>query len=223
LKPSSGRLLFVFGELGAGPAGSETSNRPGRRGRVNGSGGPWASGRVALDRGAEVRPCGNGAGETPVGSPPTCARGPRSTGAAAGPRQHLPARPARRSGSPVGSLATGPVRGERREAVLAQRGEVDREIDAAEGPPAEVNTPVGHEPQGRRAAGRNICSARELAWDRLRAKDRELLIARGARSCGQRAPLRPARSLGPRSTRGRPRSRRQPACRSRAPQAARCA
>src|SRR5438093_2382356 len=42
-KPPSGRLLFVFGELGAGPAGSETSNRPGRRGRVNGSGGPWAS------------------------------------------------------------------------------------------------------------------------------------------------------------------------------------
>jgi hypothetical protein len=223
-----GKHLFPFRTEPLSPSapmvlGGQPPGRVGRRrlfsrsrppGRLRVSRGQ--SGRVALDRGAEVRPRVHGTGEAPVDSPPSCALGSRPTGAAAGPRQRLPARPARRSGSPVDSLATGPVRGVRRKAILAQRGEVDREIDAAEGPPAEVKTPVGHESQGRRGGGRNIRSAWELA---------RTLTGRAARSCERQAPPPPARSPDPRSThrRVRPPRRRQPASPSRAPRAARCA
>ena len=171
--------------------------------------------RVARERGAEIRSRGGRAGEAPVGSPPTAALGYRPTGAAAGRRQRLPARPAIDSGPPVGSLTTGPVRGGRHEAILAQRREVDREIDAAQGPLAEIGAPVEHARQGRRGAGRNIRSARELAE----------FSACGARSCGRPARRRPARRPGPRTMRPRDRRlrRRQPACPSRAPRAARCA
>src|SRR5436190_5775573 len=101
---------------------------------------------VALEGGAEVGAGGTGARKAPFrrGLPATIGPDPRPTGAAAGRRQGLPTRPATGSRSPVGPLATGPVRAERLEAVLAQRGEVDHEIDAADHALAEVVAPVEH-------------------------------------------------------------------------------
>lgn len=64
---------------------------------------------------------------------------------------------------PVGPSASGPLRAGRLEAVLAQRREVDHEVDAVDHPLAEVVAPVEHDPQAKSPTGQNIRSASELA------------------------------------------------------------
>ena len=197
-------------------AGRQSGNRPSwcRRAGPRRSPPPSArggSGRVALDGGAEVGSREGGAGEAPVGPRWAWSLGPRPTGAAAGRRQYLPARPATGSGSPVGSRATGPVRGQWLEAILAEGREVDREIDTADGPLGEIYAPVEH---GRRKLGGGT--------DGTYVLQRNLqggVIVRGARSCGRRAQRRRGRRRG----HPPPIAGRQPACRSRRRSAARSA
>src|SRR5215211_9353944 len=85
------------------------------------------------------------------------------TGAAGGPRRRLPSGPAIGSGTPVGPLASGPLRVCWLKAVLAKRGEVEHEVDTVDYSLAKVVAPVEHGRQSRNGLGRNICSAREVA------------------------------------------------------------
>jgi hypothetical protein len=89
------------------------------------------------------------------------------TGAAAGRRELLPARAP--EGRPaLGLLTTGPVRGERLEAVLAKRRQIDREIDGVEKLLAKTSAlcaPVEHwEREAKNARGRNAQAATDLAF-----------------------------------------------------------
>jgi hypothetical protein len=99
---------------------------------------------------------------------------------AASPRERLP------SGHMTGPLTTGPIRGQRLEAVFAQRGEVDREVDGAEHPLGNaVRLDRLHAGQTRFGPGQNVCSATLLARDRRRrcksAPSAEAVGARGNR------------------------------------------
>jgi hypothetical protein len=86
------------------------------------------------------------------------------TGAAAGRRELLPARAP--EGRPaLGLLTTGPVRGERLEAVLAKRRQVDREIDGGEKLLTYRSLPVEHcGGEAMNAPGRNPPPAIDLAF-----------------------------------------------------------
>jgi hypothetical protein len=86
------------------------------------------------------------------------------TGAAAGRRELLPTRAP--EGRPaLGSLTTGPVRGERLEAVLAKRRQIDREIDGGEKLLTYRSLPVEHwDGEAKNAPGRNTRPARVLAF-----------------------------------------------------------
>ena len=176
---------------------------------LDGPGGPAAiaarsarrgSARVALDGGAEVGSREGAAGEAPLGPRPGGVVGPRPTGAAAGRRQRLPAgrrgvvdrRPARSRQDPSAETGTRPYSPSVAKSIARST--------PLRSPLAEVDAPVEHEAQGRRGAGRNIRSARELA---------QRVIARGGRSCGRPARRRPARWPAPRSTRPRERRRRR--------------
>lgn len=100
---------------------------------------------------------------------------------------------------------TGPVRGDRLEAVLAKGREVDREIGCVDQAPAERLSPVEHGRERRGGGGRTFASAKELAFPCLSpspgapaeavsgGRDRGELCSVGIVCRGLRAGRAPAR------------------------------
>ena len=90
------------------------------------------------------------------------------------------------SGHVTGPLPTAPARGHRLEAVLAEGGEIDREIDGAEDPVGEDLTAGEHQgSEARKPGGQNIRSAQDLAPGRT--------AGRGAPSATPAEAVRPGR------------------------------